>query len=110
MKEKTITIRITRLFKKWIVKRPNGQCQILFPLTELDKFVDEILLEIDDQTTGEKCQICGKRYDYVYRVSDKLWGKITGIKNGSGLRCIGCLIKEASKKNIKLEITNFEGD
>jgi len=110
MKEKTITMRITRLFKKWIVKRPNGQCQILFPLTELDKFVDEILLEIDDQTTGEKCQICGKHYDYVYGVSDKLWGKITGIKNGSGLRCIGCLTKEASKKNIELEMTNYKGD
>ena len=34
--------KITRLFKKWIVKRPDGQCQILFSLTELDNFVDEI--------------------------------------------------------------------
>ena len=105
MEEKTMAIRIAQLFKKWIVKRPNGQCQILFALAELDGFVDEILLEIDDQTTGEKCQICGKHYDYVYEVSDKLWRKITGIKNGSGLRCIGCLTKEASKKNIKLEIS-----
>jgi len=38
--------RITKLFKKWIVKRANGQCQILFPLCELDNFVNEILLEI----------------------------------------------------------------
>jgi len=45
-KEKPIKNNITSLFKKWIVKRPNGQCQILFSLTELDKFVDEILLEI----------------------------------------------------------------
>ena len=37
-----LKIKITSLFKKWIVKRPNGQCQILFSLTELDNFVDEI--------------------------------------------------------------------
>ena len=39
-------IKITSLFKKWFVKRPNGQCQILFSIYELDKFVDEILSEI----------------------------------------------------------------
>jgi len=110
MKKKSLKNRITCIFKKWIVKRPDGQCQILFSLYELDKFVDEILLEIDDQTIGEKCQICGRRYDYVYGISDELWGKITGIKNGSGLRCISCLTKEASKKNIKLEMTNYKSD
>jgi len=46
MKKKSIKKRITALFKKWIVKRPNGQCQILFSLTELDNFVDKILSEI----------------------------------------------------------------
>ena len=46
MKKKSTRGRITHLFKKWIVKRPNGQCQILFSLTELDKLVDEILSEI----------------------------------------------------------------
>ena len=46
MKKKSLKNKITSLFKKWIVKRPNGQCQILFSLTELDKFVDEILLEV----------------------------------------------------------------
>ena len=40
---KEIRREITKLFKKWIVKRPNGNCQILFALSELDKFVDEIL-------------------------------------------------------------------
>ena len=34
---------ITKLFKKWIVKRPRGMCQVLFALTELDEFVDEIV-------------------------------------------------------------------
>lgn len=46
MKKKPIKKRITALFKKWIVKRPQGQCQILFSLYELDKFVDEILEEL----------------------------------------------------------------
>jgi len=49
MKERSLRLRITRLFKKWIVKRPNGQCQILFSLTELDNFVDEILSEIQER-------------------------------------------------------------
>lgn len=34
---------ITKLFKKYIVKRPNGNCQVLFALTELDNLVDEII-------------------------------------------------------------------
>ena len=42
MKENTLR-DVTRLFKKWIVKRPNGGCQILFPLTELDKLVEDII-------------------------------------------------------------------
>ena len=46
MKKKLIRDRIACLFKKWIVKRPNGQCQILFSLYELDKFIDEILSEL----------------------------------------------------------------
>ena len=51
---------------------------------------------------GEHCQICGKEYEYIYEVSNKLWEKITGIKNGSGLRCIPCLEKEAKEKGICL--------
>jgi len=46
MKEKSLRRRIITLFKKWIVKRPQGQCQILFSLYELDKFVEEILAEL----------------------------------------------------------------
>jgi len=49
---------------------------------------------------GEHCQICGKKYETVYEVSDNLWEKITGIKNGSGLRCIPCLTREARKMGI----------
>ena len=34
--------KITKLFKKYIVKRPNGNCQVLFALSELDDLVEEI--------------------------------------------------------------------
>lgn len=42
-RKKSIKNKVTTLFKKWIVKRPGGQCQILFALTELDDFVDDII-------------------------------------------------------------------
>ena len=29
------------VFKPWIVKRPDGGCQVLFPLSELDRLLDE---------------------------------------------------------------------
>ena len=32
-----------QLFIPWIVKRPNGGCQVLFPLTELDRLVGKIV-------------------------------------------------------------------
>lgn len=38
--------RITWLFEKYFVKRDGGNCQILFALTELDDFVEEIMEEI----------------------------------------------------------------
>lgn len=34
---------ITRCFKKYIVKRQKGNCQVLFALTELDSLVEEIM-------------------------------------------------------------------
>lgn len=46
MKEKPLRNRITALFKKWIVKRPRGQCQILFSIYELDEIIDKIFKEI----------------------------------------------------------------
>jgi hypothetical protein len=37
------TGRLQSLFKKYIVKRPNGNCQVLFALTELDDLCKEII-------------------------------------------------------------------
>lgn len=37
--------KLTKIFKPWIVKRPNGGCQVLFPLSELDTIVEKILKE-----------------------------------------------------------------
>lgn len=52
---------------------------------------------------GERCQICGNEYEYVYVIPDKLWEEITNIKNGNGLRCIPCLEKEAREKGIIIQ-------
>ena len=30
-------------FKPWIVRRPDGGCQVLFPLMELDRLIAEVL-------------------------------------------------------------------
>ena len=32
-----------QVFKPWIVRRPDGGCQVLFPLTELDRLVNDAL-------------------------------------------------------------------
>ena len=40
-------MNIQKIFKPYIVKRPNGGCQVLFPLTELDTIVEEILKEVE---------------------------------------------------------------
>jgi hypothetical protein len=40
---KTIQIQITNIFKKYLVRRPEGQCQVLFSWYEVDNLVDEIV-------------------------------------------------------------------
>jgi hypothetical protein len=42
-RRKSVSSQVAWLFKPWIVKRPDGGCQVLFPLTELDKLVDAII-------------------------------------------------------------------
>jgi hypothetical protein len=32
-----------RVFKPWIVRRAHGGCQVLFPLSELDRIVRELV-------------------------------------------------------------------
>jgi len=49
---------------------------------------------------GEHCQKCGRDYEYVWGVSDELWGEVTGIKNKNGLKCIYCFDREATEKGI----------
>lgn len=39
---------IQKLFKKYIVRRDHGQCQVLIPLIELDDLCDEIVEYIFD--------------------------------------------------------------
>lgn len=49
-KLKPLDVRIRSLFKKWLVRRPEGQCQVLFSWYELDDFVDEIIKEFKKET------------------------------------------------------------
>lgn len=44
--EEIMRKKITELFKPYIVKRSAGNCQVLFPLTELDNLVDKIIEEV----------------------------------------------------------------
>ena len=37
------TLTPQAVLKKWIVRRPNGGCQVLFPLSELDRIVDQLV-------------------------------------------------------------------
>ena len=51
---------------------------------------------------GEKCQHCGKRYLISYDVSNKLWERVTGIKDGSGIFCPKCFDAMALEFGITL--------
>ena len=79
---------IQSLLKKWIVKRPKGMCQILFSLTELDDFCDEIEKEIFDERILNLLEIIKKEskktknqderngYDHSYAIFKTLLNKI----------------------------------
>jgi hypothetical protein len=41
-----------QVFKPWIVRRPEGGCQVLFPLTELDRLLEEVVEYARQQITN----------------------------------------------------------
>lgn len=43
MKNVPVILQITRILKPWIVRRPNGGYQVLFPLSELDAIIEAML-------------------------------------------------------------------
>lgn len=43
MRKRSLSSQVASLFKPWFVRRPNGGCQVLFPLTELDALVAQII-------------------------------------------------------------------
>ena len=51
---------------------------------------------------GEHCRSCKKLYHEVYEVSDELWKKVTGWKNGEGLLCLECFTKLALQKGVHI--------
>jgi len=40
-----------QVFKPWIVRRPDGGCQVLFPLNELDRLLEEVVEYARQQIT-----------------------------------------------------------
>ena len=54
-----------------------------------------------DMDNGEKCQVCGKHYSYVWHAPDELWEQITGQKE-SGLCCMECFDDLATAMGIML--------
>lgn len=69
---------ITKLFKKWFVRRDNGNCQVLFALTELDGFVDEIH-KVYETKLNEVREEATKGFEYV--------GEFTGSEDSPNNWC-----------------------
>jgi len=57
MRKHTVSSQIASLFKPWFVKRPNGGCQVLFPLSELDSIVDQILSIVKAEYSLCECHL-----------------------------------------------------
>ena len=93
MKKSTDPIALgAKLFKPFIVKRPNGGCQILFPLSELDFLLIKLRKAMEPQKSLMKEQAnkkantalsgteaaAGSGYAIVYQDQERrLWKDIT---------------------------------
>lgn len=53
MERESLERKITKLFKPYFVRRPNGNCQVLFALTELDDLVERITKILPPQRSEE---------------------------------------------------------
>ena len=57
----------------------------------------------------EYCNSCGRAYEIVYDVPDKIWSKIT-LKKGDGFLCIECADKRAEELGIDLYWSANKGE
>jgi len=74
------------LFRPHIVEQPEGQCQVLFPLTELDCLIDKILSHPNiDIVNLEVCPYCNKPADGAM------------LCMGKTMAHSGCVIEELNK-------------
>jgi hypothetical protein len=48
----TVHAKASQVFAPYIVKRPHGGCQVLFPLAELDRLVDAVLALASEAKKG----------------------------------------------------------
>jgi len=97
-------VNIQKLFKPYIVKHKNGQCQILIPLVELDELCDRIEKEIAGKESNRIIEIqMGQDVFAAYRslfgdVSDGKgfctynWREITVLKSNKIMRNEICFV------------------
>ncbi len=50
------------------------------------------------------CDMCRRKYDYDYEVSDQDWSGVTGIEDGSGKMCLSCFDNLAYMKEYRYNI------
>lgn len=77
-------MNIQKLFKPYIVKRKNGQCQVLIPLVELDALCDRISVELVGKKVNAVVEI--QMGQDVFMAYHSLFGDVI---NGKGFCTYG---------------------
>ena len=71
-------MNIQKLFKPYIVRRKNGQCQVLIPLVELDELCDRISVELTGEKVNEIVEI--QMGQDVFMAYHSLFGDVSACK------------------------------
>lgn len=57
----------------------------------------------EEESPGERCQLCGASYQEVYWSNDnELWREVSGNDNGGGLLCPPCFVAAAVSRGAPL--------
>ena len=70
-------MNIQKLFKSYVVRRKNGQCQVLIPLVELDELCEKIEGVLSNKPLINQSKDCAKN-------ATTLKPKGKNNKNGAG--------------------------
>lgn len=71
--------RFAKAFKKWIVRRPDGGCQVLLPLSELDATIASVLGATDEAGRAA-------------------WHPMTEVPSGSGWKIVTLVVQEGGRR------------